>query len=74
MDLALSPSHQSPTDSAEEAENQEGNLTLAHVYFFRHDVPAFIVQARRTVQINPNSADALAAMGTAMAFAGQWKP
>jgi adenylate cyclase len=56
-----------------DSENQQGNLVLAHVYFFRHDLPAFTVQARRTVRINPNSADGLASMGIAMAYAGHWE-
>ena len=56
-----------------DADNQEGNLVLAYVLFLRHDISAFVVQARRTVQINPNSADALASLGGPMAYAGYWE-
>ncbi len=54
-------------------QNVEGNLVLAHVRFFKHDIPGFLVSARRTVSINPNSADALASMGMAMGYAGYWE-
>lgn len=55
-----------------EPSNQQGHLVLAHVYLFRGDIPGFVTAARRTVSINPNSADALASMGMAMGFVGHW--
>ena len=54
-------------------ENQEAHVVLAHMYFYANDVDAFLVEAEKTLALNPNSPDGLAAIGTYLAHVGQWE-
>jgi adenylate cyclase len=50
--------------------SQAAHLTLAVVYFYRHELDAFFTEAERTVALNPNNASFVAAIGEMLHYAG----
>jgi adenylate cyclase len=53
-------------------ESQEAYIVLAHMHFYRNDIDTFLLEAEKTLEINPNSPDGLAAIGTYIGHIGQW--
>jgi tetratricopeptide (TPR) repeat protein len=51
--------------------SQVAHHTLAEIYFYRHELDGFFVEAERTVALNPNDALTLAGLGDKLHYAGE---
>ena len=50
--------------------SQPAHHALAHVYFYQHKLDLFLLEAERTIAINPNNASYLAYLGQCLHYAG----
>ena len=55
---------------ASDPTRQEAHQALAEVHYFRHEIDAFVAEAKRAIALNPNSARTLAVMGTHLHYVG----
>lgn len=69
LDLALEAAERSV---ALDPRYNRAHEAMATTHFLRHDLEKFYRSANKALNLNPNDSDSLAALGTFMAFSGDW--
>jgi tetratricopeptide (TPR) repeat protein len=52
--------------------SSRAHFAMAQVHYFMRDVGAFLVHARRAIELNPRNTDTMAMVGIMMGYSGDW--